>query len=139
MHHTMHHTCTIHAPYMHRTTISNWKYILSTNFLLNSMYGACMVHVWCIVRCMYGAFRRFCMVQIVCCVMCSLSLLVLAWSHHDNNLHYISVQIKQLKLSRGGWGSWLKFIIHQPQRYHLLACIPVICNYFPLVRTCNSH
>ena len=36
--------CTIHAPYMHRTTISNWKYILSTNYLLNSVYGACMVH-----------------------------------------------------------------------------------------------
>ena len=31
------------------------------------MYGACMVHVWC----MYGAFRRFCMVQNVCCVAVS--------------------------------------------------------------------
>ena len=69
MHRTKHHTCTIHAPYIHK-----WKY--PQNFLINSLYGACMVHVWC----MYGAlFWWFCMVQIVCCDSQSLLALLFKW------------------------------------------------------------
>ena len=51
--------CTIHAPYMHRTFIS--KNINEVSYLT-----VCMVHVCCIIRCMYGAFWQFCTVQIVC-------------------------------------------------------------------------
>ena len=87
MHHTCTIQCTIHAPYMHRTFIS--KNINEVSYLTVCMVH-CTVHVWC----MYGAFRRFCTVQIVCCVCMAIKI---KNSYYNSNSKVIKSKKKEIE------------------------------------------